>query len=57
MTTKEVKTLLDKNNIPWELFEVWMTGQTVGIDEHGDADWFEYDVNRFIKGHSPMSHG
>lgn len=57
MTTQEVKIELDKNNIPWELFEVWMTGQTVGMDEHGEVDWFEYDVNRFIKGHSPMSHG
>lgn len=50
MTTKQIKSLLKKNNLKWSLFLKWMNGQTVGLDENGDTDWYETDVERFIEG-------
>ena len=31
----------------WEVFKVWMMGQTVGIRD-GEVDFYDWDVERFI---------
>lgn len=33
----------------WEDFEEFMAGQTVGILNDGDINYYNYDVERFIK--------
>ena len=48
MTEKEVKSLLRKNHRTWSDFIKWMRGQTVGMDENGETNWYEWDVERFI---------
>lgn len=49
MTTAEVQQQLAKHNIPWDDFQSWMHGQTVGMDESGGTNWYDHDVERFIK--------
>lgn len=49
MTTEEVKLLLKHYGKPWDGFLKFMTGQTVGMGEDGEADWYESDVDRYIK--------
>ena len=49
MTTQEVEAKLAERNIPWDDFQHWMRGQTVGMNEDGSTNWYEYDVNRFIR--------
>ena len=31
-----------------EDFHEWMDGQTVGLNEDGTVDYYDYDVDRFI---------
>ncbi len=38
----------------WDEFFEWMTGQTVGMNKDGTADYYETDVNRFLRGGSSM---
>lgn len=49
MTEKEVKSLLRKNHRKWSEFLKWMRGQTVGMYEGGATNWYDWDVERFIK--------
>lgn len=56
MTEKEVKAALKKNNLTWKHFNEWMRGQTVGLNEDGSADYYEYDVNRFIRSKGVYNH-
>jgi len=49
MNEKSVKKILKKNNRTWEEFLKWMLGQTVGIYENGETDYYDWDVDRFIK--------
>ena len=57
MTEQEVKIRLKDSDKTWEEFLDWMIGQTVGMNEDGSTNWYEYDVDRFMRGRSPMSHG
>ena len=57
MRTEQVKKILKDHNIPWAEFEEWLDGQTVSMYPNGDTNYFEYDLERFCKGASPMSHG
>lgn len=43
MTTEKVKDLL------FEQFMIFMLGQTYGEGPDGQPDWYETDVNRFIR--------
>ena len=46
-TQKEAKKLLKENNIKWEDFAKWMTGQT-GPMVDGEFCYYRWDVDRFI---------
>lgn len=50
MTTQEVKKRLRSAKLKWPDFIEWMSGQTVGVDSKGEADWYDTDVYRFIRG-------
>jgi len=49
MTEKEVKKLLKENKRTWEEFMDFMIGQTMGLEEDGSSNYYECDVDRFIK--------
>lgn len=48
MTTEQAKTIVGWKN--WAAFLKWMSGQTVGMNEDGSTNWYEYDVRRFAEG-------
>ena len=33
----------------WNTFMDWMRGQTLGLYDDGSTDFYDYDVNRFIR--------
>ena len=43
MNEEEVKEYLFKR------FLSWMSGQTVGINEDGSTDYYDYDVERYAR--------
>lgn len=45
MNEREVKELIGDEN--WDEFEKWICGQTVGIDNNGEINYYQYDVMRF----------
>lgn len=49
MKEQQVKKLLKENNYTWDQFIEWMQGQTVGINEDGSTDYFDGDVEKFIR--------
>ena len=49
MTQKEVRIKLKKNGLTWRHFNEWMFGQTIGLNEDGTLDYYEWDVDRFIR--------
>lgn len=49
MTTEQVEQKLKENNLSWDDFQNWMQGQTVGANEDGSTNWYDWDVERFIK--------
>ena len=49
MRESEAKRQIEAAGGSWDVFLKWMRGQTVGMYENGETDWYEYDVNRFIR--------
>jgi len=49
MTIQETKKKLKAAGITFSAFLKWMMGQTVGIYPNGETDFYDYDVNRFIR--------
>ena len=49
MNEQQVKQLLNKHNLLWEDFTAWMFGQTVGMAEDGTTQYYEWDVERFVR--------
>lgn len=49
MTEAEVREKIEQAGGSWETFNDWMTGQTVGLDEDGTINYYEYDVSRFLR--------
>ena len=49
MKTTKAKDEIEKAGGSWEVFLEWMRGQTVGLNEDGTEDIYDYDVNRFIR--------
>ena len=47
MREKEVKKLIGKEN--WKGFCKWMGGQTVGIYPDGEADYYDCDVEAYLR--------
>jgi len=49
MIKKEVKILLRRHKLKWNDFEDFIFCQTVGITKDGEYDYYEWDVERFIR--------
>lgn len=49
MTTKQAKEKIKKAGGKWKDFLDWMMGQTYGIDDNGEPNWYEWDVDRWIR--------
>ena len=49
MTKNEAKKKIEEAGGSWEAFSRWMYGQTVGVYPSGEIDYYDYDVNRFIR--------
>jgi hypothetical protein len=45
MNKQQVIEKIGKEN--WSKFKKWIYGQTCGITEDGELDYYEYDVDRF----------
>ena len=48
MNKQEVIKMIGKEN--WKRFEKWITGQTCGLNKDGSADYYAWDVDRFMRG-------
>jgi hypothetical protein len=48
MNYKQAKETIEKEVI--EVFKEFMEGQTVGVNEDGSTEIYDYDVERFIRG-------
>ena len=53
MKIQQAETKIKEAGGNVELFWKWMTGQTVGIDENGETDVYDCDVDRFIRNNTP----
>ena len=49
MNTQTTRELLKQHGLKWEDFIKWMCGQTYAIVD-GEPDYYEWDVNNFIRG-------
>ena len=49
MREEKIKQLLKEAGGDWKVFSNWMSGQTMGIYPDGELDYYEYDVERFIR--------
>lgn len=49
MTEHLARTAIEKAGGSWETFSEWMCGQTMGMNADGTTDFYEHDVNRFIR--------
>lgn len=54
MTEKEVREKLEEASYHWEDFDEWMCGQTAGLNPDGTIDYYESDVDRFIRNMNRM---
>lgn len=52
MVKKKVLEKLKENNLKWSDFMKWMYGQTMGLNEDGTPDYYDWDVERFIRNHA-----
>jgi len=48
MRKSEAKKKIEDAGGTWKEFEKWMFGQTVGVGDDGEIDYYDHDVNRFI---------
>lgn len=49
MTESQARSAIEQAVGSFDTFLEWMRGQTVGMNPDGTADFYEYDVNRFIR--------
>lgn len=52
MVKEKVLEKLKENNLKWSDFMKWMYGQTMGLNEDGTPDYYDWDVERFIRNHA-----
>jgi hypothetical protein len=48
MTEKQAKQKIEKAGGSWKVFKKWMYGQTVGVNEDGTTNYYDWDVEKFI---------
>lgn len=46
MRESEIKKLIGKKN--WKPFLEWMRGQTVGVYDDGEINYYPWDVDKFV---------
>ena len=49
MTEKEARITIENAGLDWWDFDLWMAGQTVGMGDNGEIEYYPYDVLRFIR--------
>ena len=49
MTKQRAQEVIKQAGGSWGVFCDWMSSQTVGMDENGEIEYYEYDVYRFVK--------
>ncbi|MDD5353491.1 MAG: hypothetical protein PHS93_10045 [Candidatus Omnitrophica bacterium] len=49
MNKEQAKQKIEEAGGSWDVFRRWMGGQTVGMNEDGTINYYDYDVNRFIE--------
>jgi len=49
MTQKQAEEMIIKAGGDINIFWDWMRGQTVGVYEDGSSNYYDYDVERFIR--------
>lgn len=49
MTEQQAEKSITEAGGSMDVFNEWMRGQTVGLNDDGTVDIYEYDVNRFIR--------
>lgn len=49
MKEAQARQAIEKAGGSWDIFCDWMMGQTLGMDEEGETDFYDNDVERFIR--------
>ena len=49
MTIEQAENKIKEAKGSIDVFWKWMKGQTIGLNEDGTTDIYEYDVDRFIR--------
>ena len=49
MRIEEAKKKINEAGGSWRIFQKFMNGQTMGIDDKGFVDIYDWDVERFIR--------
>jgi hypothetical protein len=49
MRLEEVQEIIEAKGGSIETFFKWMRGQTIGLYDDGTSNFYEYDVERFIR--------
>lgn len=49
MTTSQAQQAIKEAGGDWAVFEHWMRGQTVGVAIDGSTEYYDCDVERFIR--------
>ena len=49
MREEKIKQLLKEAGGDWKVFSNWMSEQTMGLYSDGEFNYYEYDVERFIR--------
>ena len=49
MTQKEVEKIVTENNLDMKDFYKFIENQTVGVNDDGSTNFYETDVERFVR--------
>ncbi len=49
MTEAQARRAIKDAGGSWTTFSEWMYGQTMGLNEDGSSEYYDEDVNRFIR--------
>lgn len=49
MRINKAKEKIETAGGSWATFDEWMNGQSVGMYEDGETNFYDHDVNRFIR--------
>lgn len=49
MNESQAKSAIRKAGGSWDVFIEWMSGQTMRLNEDGTSDYYDRDVERYIR--------